>query len=95
MTEPTEQPVTFADATVATVEGFIPHRLTGYDLRDTSGGGAVVRIRDGAAGGKIIATISLLPSESDHEGSWNRVTASGCYMQLVSGTVEGSIFVRP
>lgn len=92
----TETAVTFADATIATVEGFIPKRLAGYSLRDLAGGaGSVVRIRDGAAGGKILATLFLAAGLDKGDTAMNRVSAGGCYMQLVSGSVEGSIFVRP
>lgn len=68
--------------------------LVGLTMRETTGVAlAVVRLRDGVVGGTILATISLTAEESVREPLNVEVTnPAGVYVELVSGTVEGSVF---
>lgn len=66
----------------------------GFALRETAGAAAVVRIRDGGViTGDILDTVSLLANESAREwyGPQGIKGRSGLYVEIVSGTVEGSV----
>lgn len=69
--------------------------LLGYTLRETAGGTAVVRLRDGNAGTHL-ATVSLAASESTRDwfGPSGVAAATKVYYEKVSGTVEGAVFTR-
>lgn len=71
-------------------------KLWGFTARETAGAVAIIRLRDGVVGGKILATVSLAASESVRE-VWPKplpvANAAGVYVQLVSGTIpEGTVF---
>jgi len=69
-------------------------RYHGYALRDSGGAGAVVRIWDSpsAASGTILDTINLAAGESAAPFYEKGIEAqTGIFVQVVSGTVEGSI----
>ena len=72
-------------------------RLAGFSLRETSGTDvAVVRLRDGIdANGDLLATISLAAAESVRD--WflpgGIAFGAGCYVEIVSGEVEGVIYL--
>lgn len=66
----------------------------GFSLRETAGSAAVVRIRAaGVITGDILDTVSLLGNESAREwyGPQGIKSRAGLYVEIVSGTVEGSI----
>lgn len=77
----------------------IAGRITWFSLRETSGAAAaVVRYYDGSgASGKLMAAISLQASESTREwvGNHGLPFGGGLYLQVVSGSVEGSIVYVP
>ena len=72
-------------------------RLAGYSIRETSGtASAVVRIRDGFDNtGDILLTISLTAAESTRDWFMPGGIAFtiGCYLEVVSGAVEGAVFL--
>jgi hypothetical protein len=66
----------------------------GFSIRETAGAAAVVRIYDGAsASGTLLDTVSLVASESARElyGSCGIWATAGIFVDVVSGSVEGSI----
>lgn len=74
--------------------------LAGYAFRETSGtAGAVIRILDGSepANGNLLVPISLSAGESTRD--WYLPSAigyiNGIYVQVVSGAVEGVVFLAP
>lgn len=67
--------------------------LVGFTVRETAGTAAVLRLRDGS-GGMILAVISLVAGESVREQLPEVVFSSRVYLELVSGTVEGTVFIR-
>lgn len=72
-------------------------RYKGFAIRETGGATAVVRIYDNtAASGTLIDTISLTSGESRSEflhGEGIALQTTGLYVDIVSGSVEGSIRV--
>lgn len=83
-------PTAILDAATATATKYI-----GITVRETSNAAtAVVRIRNSGAGGTILDTITLVANESvSYTYPRGRAAASGTvYIQVVSGTVEGSVF---
>ena len=68
----------------------------GFAIRETAGAAAVVRIYDNASAGSgtLIDTVGLAANESAREfypgGIW---CVLGIYVDIVSGTVEGSVRV--
>lgn len=70
-------------------------KLRGLSIANTSlTARAQIRLRNSVVGGTILATVTLAPGESvDYSYPAGRTAASGTiYMQLVSGTVEGSVY---
>ena len=68
----------------------------GFALRETAGSTAVVKIYDhaSAASGTILETVSLSANESAREFYPVGIMALlGVYVDVVSGTVEGSVRV--
>lgn len=67
---------------------------TGYSLRETAGAAAVVRLWDNpaAASGTILATIALAANASK-DASVLGVWFTGVFVEIVSGTVEGSVYI--
>ena len=66
----------------------------GFSLRETAGAVATVRIYDNtAASGTLLDTISFAANESAREwyGNGGLAFATGLHIDVVSGTVEGSI----
>lgn len=66
----------------------------GFSLRETAGSTAVVRIRDsGVVGGTILDTVAFTANASVREwyGNGGIHVRGGLYVEIVSGTVEGSI----
>lgn len=68
--------------------------LEGWNFTETSGSaGAHVRLRNGAVGGDIVASIKLGAGESVGEDYDNPIGVAGkVYVQLVSGAVEGALY---
>lgn len=68
-------------------------RYLGFCIRETAGTTATVRIREGSVTGKILDDIQLLANESarDWYGPQGIISQGDLYVQLVSGTVEGSV----
>lgn len=81
--------LTGADQAVLSAAG----EYRGFAIRETAGSTAVVRIYDNtAASGTLLDTISLAASESLSALYSPGIAAStGIYVDVVSGTVEGSI----
>jgi hypothetical protein len=73
---------------------FAPGRILGFAVLATDPSGAVLRIRDGE-GGTSLVPLSLAAGESAREwwGPAGVATTAGVYVELVSGSVEGTIFV--
>ena len=75
-----------------------PTTLTGFALRNTSGATpAVVVLRDGSdASGDMLVPITLAPSESVREwfGPAGVNVAVGVFVDVVSGDVDGAVFLR-
>lgn len=66
----------------------------GFSIRETAGAAAVVRIYDhaSAASGNLLDTIRLAANESARECYPRGIRAdNGVYVDIVSGTVEGSV----
>ena len=69
--------------------------LSGFSIRETAGAAAVVRFRVGTVSGTILETLSLVANASLGVvyGRGNAKRAEdGVYVQVVSGTIEGSLF---
>ena len=63
-------------------------------MRETASSPAKVNFRDGSASGQIIWMANLGASESLSVGLDDALQcAGGCYVEVVSGTVEGVLFV--
>lgn len=69
------------------------HAYHGFSLRETAGAVATVRIHNGsAAGTPILDTVQLSALESAREWYDEGIAArSGIYIDVVAGTVEGSV----
>jgi hypothetical protein len=69
--------------------------FAGYSLRETAGAAATVRIWDGtAAAGILLATVALTASGSEAFAPPGGVFfATGMFVEVVAGTVEGSIYI--
>lgn len=65
----------------------------GYTIRETAGATAVVRIWDNtSASGTLLETFALAANGSAaQEYNWGVAAQTGIYVEIVSGTVEGSI----
>lgn len=85
------QAKTFAAGSLAGGAGF----YAGFSLRETAGAAAVVRLWDNtSAAGKLIATIALPASSSkDFSVPAGVAFATGLFAEIVSGTVEGSVYI--
>lgn len=55
---------------------------------------AKVRLRDGSATGTVLATVSLAASESVRDALPGLRVSTGVYLEVASGTVEGTVWVR-
>lgn len=86
----------FAASTLITGSG--AKLIRGFSIAETSGtASAYVRIRDGKnASGNLIITISLSANQSVRElydpGTLEIVPSAAIYLEVVSGTVEGSVW---
>jgi hypothetical protein len=70
-------------------------RFNGYSVRETAGAAAVVRIwNNTAASGTLLATIALAANGSASSSAAGRGVAAtnGIFVEIVSGTVEGTVF---
>jgi hypothetical protein len=71
-----------------------PATYRGYSLRETASAAAVVRVWDGtSAAGTLLDTVALAADGSAqawHDGGGIRA-ASGVFVEVVSGAVEGSV----
>ena len=69
--------------------------LSGFSLRETAGAAAVVRLRIATVGGTILETLALTADASlgvvYGRGNSKR-SSDGVYVEVVSGTIEGSLF---
>lgn len=68
----------------------------GYSLRETAGAAATVRLWDNAsaASGTIVATIALVANASrDFIAPQGVRFANGLFAEVVTGTVEGSVYL--
>jgi hypothetical protein len=81
-------PLTGADQAVSTGQG----TYWGLALRETAGSAAVVRVFDGtSAAGTVIDTISLAANGAASTWLHGGIRfAAGVYVDVVSGSVEGS-----
>lgn len=71
-----------------------PATLAGFSIRETAGSTAVVRIRDGITDtGPIIETIRLAANAYEREGHMAVSCATGVFVEVVSGTIEGAVRV--
>lgn len=71
-------------------------RLHGFSLRETTGAAsAIVRLHDGFdANGDLIATVSLIAAESVRDWFEGGLAfGAGLYAEIVSGAVEGAIYL--
>lgn len=68
----------------------------GFTVRETAGATAVVDVYDGtSATGTLLETITLASNESSSDELVHGVRANaGIYVDVVSGTIVGSIRVR-
>lgn len=84
--------MTGADQTVASDTASFYH---GFSIRETAGATATVRIYDNTANsGTLLDSIQLAANESAREWYGEGIdTADGIRVDIVSGTVEGSIRV--
>lgn len=82
-------PLAITDAATATAL-----RYVGVSVAETAGALAKVRVRNATVAGVILDTITLQANESvSYTYPRGRSAASGIiYVQVVSGTVEGSVF---
>lgn len=74
-----------------------PDSYSGYTIRETAGAVAVVRVWDNAAGasaGTLLETVGLAANQSQTVTHARPIMpTAGIWVQVVSGTVEGSIRV--
>lgn len=75
-----------------------PGRLAGYAVRETTGTtGAVIQLLDGRESGELFLPISLAAGESTRD--WYMPVGvgfvDGLYLRVVSGAVEGAVFIAP
>lgn len=67
----------------------------GFVVHETAGATAVARLRDsGAVGGLIVGEISLAANASADLYNADILCRGGLYFELVSGAIEGSVFVE-
>lgn len=75
----------------------VGNQLKGFNLRETTGAGiATVRILDGTdASADLVVAITLAANESVRDWFSERGIAllNGCYVQRVTGTVEGAVYL--
>jgi hypothetical protein len=84
--------LTGSDQTVRT--GISVYR--GFVVRETAGAAASARVYDGTDNtGTLIDVISLAPNESAREyyGEGGLWCATGIYVDILAGTIEGSVRV--
>lgn len=90
-----ELPFSGASGALALVPApFLYYR--GFSLRETAGAAASLVIYDNAtaASGPILDEVSLIAAESARENyGIAKIAKAGLYIQVVAGTVTGSIFV--
>lgn len=67
--------------------------VEGWSLRETAAAAASVRLRDGTVSGQILATIALAASASVSVGQLESRFGTGVYVQIVSGAVEGVVYL--
>jgi hypothetical protein len=71
--------------------------IVGWSFRETTGTvAATIEIFDGGdAGGQLVASISLAPGQSvrDLTGVIPVLVRSGLFLNLVSGTIRGSMWI--
>lgn len=71
--------------------------MVGYALRETTGTtAAVVEIREGAVDGPLLFPLTLAPGESvrDWLAPGGVSYGGGLWVNVVSGTVDGAVFLR-
>lgn len=72
-------------------------RLSGWSMRETAGAVCVVRFRDGIDATGAIRGVTSMASGGETQGpnmdEGIRFT-TGLYMERVSGTFEGAVFIR-
>jgi hypothetical protein len=90
--------LTGADQQIVTTTTAVPFATyRGVTIRETTGvSTALVRIWDGtSATGRVLDEISLLPNESAREdyGDPAPTARTGVFVQVVSGTIVGSVRV--
>lgn len=85
------RPVAFAAGQLASGMAF----YRGYSLRETAGAAATVRLWDNtSAAGVLLATIALAANSSkDFVAPHNVMAQNGIFVQVVAGTVEGSVYL--
>jgi hypothetical protein len=68
--------------------------LKGWNFTETSGSaGAHVRLRNGAVGGEIVASVKLGAGQSAGENYDDPINVSGrVFVQIVTGAVEGALY---
>ena len=93
--QPASAPATYATAAGQVVTG--SGRLAGLALAETTGTAAAkVRIHDGVgAGAPLLFTVDLAANESvrDFFNGQGLAFTAGIYVELVSGAIEGSVFL--
>lgn len=94
---PGARPVTLAGSPVASQKiATTSGRLVGCALRETTGAaGAVIRLRHGIdVNGEVLVPITLAAGESTRD-AWPLAVSfiDGLYFELVSGAVEGAVFL--
>lgn len=88
-------PTTTSDKTPYTTRG----QLTGWSFRETTGSAtATVELYDGSSTGDILlASIALASAGTAQQGpgsSGVRIR-NGVYLHVVSGSVKGTLYIRP
>ena len=95
--EPVRQRLRYRTVNGSAVVVFGKARFAGINLADTSGAGAYVRIRDGVdTQGSVVVPVRLAPNESarDYLPTGSPVVLNnGLYVEVVSGTVEGTVLI--
>lgn len=83
-----------ADAVVRTTSGLASGLSTFHGFHVDAGAAAQVEIRDGSAGGKILATCRLGAAGEKGPFFFERgiATAGGIFVQIVSGTPSVTVF---
>lgn len=72
-------------------------RLSGWSIRETAGAVAVVRFRDGLDATGPIRGVTSMAANGESQGpnmDEGIRFSTGLFMERVSGTYEGAVFVR-